>query len=324
MSARDAIGWGALGAGLCAALVFAIHGAGGPQTAEPDAKAEAAAPAEAKEEGVAIPRDLAARLGLKLAVLAASSAPGDVHGFARGLDAGPLAAIEAEIAAARASAAASSAEAARLAGLAAADQSASRQAVEAARAQAAADAARLHLAEQRVALEYAPALAAMGDTARTALLSAITRGEAALVRVDLPGANAGSSVRLADGGSIRLIGPAAQADARLQSAGLLGIADGAAARLLNAGRIRDVIAANGPNRQGVFVPGDAVVRWRGAQWVYRADGTRFARIELADAQPVAGGWMASTGLKAGDRVVIHGAGALIALDRADDLAQEGD
>ncbi len=324
MSARDALGWGALGAGLCAALVFSIHGAGGPPSINPEARPDAAA-TEAKEDGIAVSRELAARLGLKVAVLAASSVHGDVHGFARGLDAGPLAAIEADIAAARAAAAASSAEAARLAGLAAADQSASRQAVEAARAQAAADAARLRLAEQRVALEYAPALAAMGDGARTTLLAAITRGEAALVRVDLPeGANAGSSVRLADGGTIRLIGPAAQADAKLQSAGMLGIADGAATRLLNAGRIRDVIAANGPSREGVFVPGDAVVRWRGAQWVYRADGARYVRIELADAQPVPAGWLAGTGLKAGDRLVVHGAGALIALDRADDLAQEGE
>jgi hypothetical protein len=322
MSARNAIGWSAVGAGLCALLIFGVHGAAGPQAADPEARPEAAAP-EAKEEGITVAPELGERLGLKLAALTASSAAGEVHGLARGLDAGPLAAIETEIATARAAAAASSAAAARLAGLAAADQSASRQSVEAARAQAAADAARLRLAQQRIALEYAPGLAAMGDGQRTAMLAAITRGEAALVRVDLPGANGGTHVRLADGGTIRLIGPAAQADARLQSAGLLGIADGAAARMLNAGRARDVVAAIGPSRAGVFVPGDAVVRWRGTQWVYRDAGARFVRIELAGAQPVPGGWLASTGLAAGDRVVVQGAGALIALDRADDLAQEG-
>ena len=323
MSARDAIGWSAAGAGLCAALLLGLHGAAGPQAADPEARPAASAPA-AKEEGVAVAPELGARLGLKLTQLTARSAAGEVHGLARGLDAGPLAAIEAEITAARAASAASSAQAARLANLAAADQSASRQSVEAARAQASADAARLHLAEQRIALEYAPGLAAMGDPARTALLAAITRGEAALVRVDLPGANGGTRVRLADGGTIRLIGPAAQADARLQSAGLIGIADGAAARLLNAGRIRDVVAASGPSRDGVFVPGDAVVRWHGAQWVYRAAGARFVPIELVDAQPVPGGWLAGSGLAAGDRVVVHGAGALLALDRAGALTQEGE
>ena len=320
MSVRDATGWSAVGAGLCAALLLGFHGAAGPQAAD---HPEAAAP-DAKEDGILVAPDLAARLGLKTDLLSASSAAGEVHGLARGLDAGPLAAIETEIATARAAAAASSAEAARLAGLAAADQSASRQAVEAARAQAAADAARLRLAEQRIALEYAPGRAAMGEGARTALLGAITRGEAALVRVDLPGVSGGTRVRLVDGGTIRLIGPAAQADARLQSAGLIGIADGAAARMLNAGRVRDVVAATGPSRAGVFVPGDAVVRWRGTQWVYREAGTRVVRTELADAQPVPGGWLAGTGLAAGDRIVVRGAGALIALDRADDLAQEGD
>lgn len=322
MSARDAIGWGAVGAGLCAALLFGVHGLAGRQAAEPAASAQAAAPV-VKEDGITVTPELAARIGLRTATLVASSAAGEMHGLARGLDAGPLAAIESEIATARAAAAASSAQAVRLAGLEAADQSASRQAVEAARAQAAADAARLHLAEQRIALEFAPALATMGDGPRTALLAAITRGEAALVRVDLPGGNAGSSVRLTEGGTIRLIGPAAQADARLQSAGMIGIADGAAARLLNAGRARDVVAATGPSRQGAFVPGDAVVRWHGTQWVYRTAGVRFARIELANAQPVPGGWLAFTGLGAGDQVVVRGAGALIALDRADDLAQEG-
>lgn len=323
MSARDAIGWSALGAGLCAALVLAMHHSEATGTAEPEAPPAATA-ADNKEAGLAVTPELGARLGIRLATLTASNAPSEVHGLARGLDAGPLAAIEAEIAGARAAAAASSAQAARLAGLAAADQSASRQSVEAARAQAAADAARLHLAQQRVALEFAPGLAAMADQARTALLGAITRGEAALVRVDLPGANTATRVRLVDGGTIRLIGPAAQADARLQSAGLLGIADGAAARALNAGRVRDVVAANGPNRQGVLVPGDAVVRWRAAQWVYRASGDKLVRTELTDAQSVPGGWLVSAGLSAGDRVVIHGAGALIALDRAADLAQEGD
>lgn len=323
MKARDAIGWSALGAGLCAALLLGLHGSAAPQAARPDTPAPAAGD-DAKTGGVTVTPDLGARLGLKLAALTASSAAGDLHGLARGLDAGPLAAIEAEIASAHAAAAASSAEAARLAGLAAADQSASRQSVEAARAQAAADAARLRLAEQRVALEFAPGLAAMGDAARTALLGAITRGEAALVRVDLPGASSHAQVRLVEGGTIRLIGPAAQADARLQSAGLLGIADGAAARALNAGRVRDVVAASGPIRRGVFVPGEAVVRWRGGLWTYREAGGRFVRTELTDAQPVPGGWLAGSGLSAGDRVVVHGAGALIALDRADDLAQEGD
>jgi hypothetical protein len=327
MNARHAIGWGALGAGAGVALLLAVQGthpSSGASGDDADVKAEKPAAGEDQPAGVAVPPALRARLGLQVVPLAASSAPAELHGLARGLDAGPLAAIEADIAAAQAAATASAAEERRLTGLAAADQSASRQAVEAAHAQALADAAKLHLAEQRVALEFGPGLAAMGDGGRRRLLADITRGAAALVRVDLPVSAPVGSVRLQDGGTIRLIGPAAQADPRLQSPGLLGLVSGAAAQTLNAGRVRDVVVAGGPPRSGVFVPSDAVVRWHGSQWIYRGDGARFARIELDDAQPVPGGWLAASGLKAGDRVAVRGAGALLAIDRASDLAQESD
>lgn len=334
MSARDAIGWGTLGAGLCAALVLGVQGlsrTGGAAGSDHETSA-AADEAGSKGErtnavsGSAVTADAAlqARLGIRTAPLAAASIQAQSHGLARGLDAGPLAAIEAEISTARGAALASAAEAQRLAALAAADQSASRQSVEAARAQATADAARLKLAEQRVSLEFGPGLGVMSDATRRGLLTAITRGEAALVRVDLPTGSTASTVRLATGGAIRLIGPAAQADAKLQSAGQLGIAYGVAARQLNNGRVLDVLAGAGPEQSGVLVPATAVVRWRGGQWVYRAAQDKFARVELIDAQPVPGGWLAGSGLSPGDAIVVDGAGALLAIDRADDLAQGGE
>lgn len=322
MSARDAIGWGALGAGLCAALVLGVHWAGGSGTADED---EAAKPVETeKAPGLAVDAAMQARIGLKLAPVQALTTAGVAHGFARGLDAGPLASIESDIAAASAAARASAAEAARLAMLIAADQSASRQALDAARAQAAADAARLKLAEQRVTLEYGPGLAAMGDGARRALLAEITAGRAALVRIDLPQGNAGG-LRLADGGTVRVIGPATLADPKLQSPGLLGIAHGQAARTLNNGRVADVTADATNLQSGVLVPADAVVRWHGGQWVYRrSGGGRFERVELVDPRPVEGGVFVASGLAAGQMIAVQGAGSLLALDRAADLAQESD
>ncbi|MFX5693058.1 hypothetical protein ABTE17_20490, partial [Acinetobacter baumannii] len=73
-----------------------------------------------------------------------------------------------------------------------------------------------------------------------------------------------------------------------------------------------------------FVPTEAVVRWHGGQWVYRAtsDG-KFERVSIDDGQPASGGWLVSSGLAPGDRVVVAGAGALLALDRAGELSQGG-
>ena len=323
MSVRDAVGWGALGLGGGAALMLAVgqwHSTPAENTTPAEAPAAALKPGE-----VRIDKALQARIGLRLATLAATITTDQVHGFARGLDAGPLAAIEAEIATARSAALASSAEAARLAALAAADQSASRQSVEAARATAAADAARVRLAEQRVALEYGPGIARLGEGGRRALLAAIANGSAALVRVDLPG-GAARGVRLAQGGAgITLLGAAAVADSKLQSAGLIGLVRGAAARLVNAGRAVDVIADGSAGVSGVQIPPDAIVRWRGGLWLYRQTGAESVeRVELVDARPVSGGWFAASGVAAGDRVVVSGAGAILALDRAGDVAGDSD
>ncbi|MGJ3647012.1 hypothetical protein ACLB0R_00885 [Sphingomonas sp. GlSt437] len=324
MSARDAIGWGALGAGLTAALVFAAHGVGKSADAE-DKPAEAAAPADKSSDPgkLAVDGALAKRIGLRTAPLGGTTMATITHGFARGIDTSPLASIEADIATARAAAQASAAEAKRLGVLAAADQSASRQALEAARAQAVADAAKARFAEQRVALEFGPGLGAMGDGARRALLAEIARGAAVLVRVDIAAEGVGG-VRLASGGAIRLLGRAAQADPKLQSAGMLGLVRGAEARQLNTGRTVDVIAQTGTTQAAVFVPTEAVVRWHGGQWVYRAtsDG-KFERVSIDDGQPASGGWLVSSGLAPGDRVVVAGAGALLALDRAGELSQGG-
>lgn len=324
MSMRDAVGWGALGLGGGVALMLAAGMVGKPATEKLGIAAEK--PALPPKPGeLRLDKAMQARIGLRVAVLAGATSSDQIHGFARGLDAGPLAAIEAEIATARGAASASSAELARLTTLAAADQSASRQSVEAARATATADAARVHLAEQRVALEYGPGIARLGEGGRRALLAAIARGDAALVRVDLPGGDA-RGVRLAQGGAaIQLLGAAAVADPKLQSPGLLGLVRGPAARLVNTGRAVDVVADGSAIVTGVLVPSDAVVRWRGGLWLYRqTSATSVVHVELVDARPVEGGWFATSGIAPGDRVVVSGAGAVLALDRAGDVAGDSD
>lgn len=259
------------------------------------------------------------RLGIVVAPLAAWSGAQQTGGFAKGLDASALAAIVAEIDSARATATASQAEAARLDALYRNDVSASRRAVEAARAQAAADLARLRLARQRIGLEYGPGLARLGDAALHELVSQIAAGEAALIRIDVPGAllGPGTTVQVHAGDNVanaRVLGAAAAADSKLQSAGVLAVVTGPAARQVLAGRVLAVQAASGGSVSGVLVPRDAIVRYQGQMWVFRQEGGKFEREALIDPQQVEAGWLVRGGLKPGETIVTHGGTGLLALE----------
>lgn len=331
MSRRAAAGWAALGAGASAAVILALtavsQSADSPTT-KPDSQATVLPTSSERDGDVRIDLAEQKRIGLTVAPVLIVSAPTITRGFARGLDAATLAAIEADIVSARAAADASQAEAGRLALLASQDQSASVKSVQAARAQAAGDAARAELAIRRVGLEYGPGLARMGPTARRALIADIATGRAALVRIDIPGADiAGVSHVMLDGGggSIRVIGPAASADARLQSVGMLGILTGPAANSAVNGRIFGITIERGGADKGIVVPRDAVLRWRGGLWVYRQDGPEtFKRVELVNARPIAQGWFVPSGLADGSDVVTGAAGTLLAIDRGGGAAAEGD
>ncbi len=260
-----------------------------------------------------------ARLGVKTAAVTATIASQMTDGFARGLDAGPLAAIVAETDAARAAAGASLAEAARLETLYRQDVSASRRSVESARAQAQADAARIRLAEQRVGLEFGSGLSRLGPAAVRQLVSEIANGQAALIRIDIPGAMLapGSMIEIGEPGSamaVRVLGPAATADARLQSAGVLAIVRGPLAHQAQAGRVLAARAVTGAVSSGILVPRDAIVRFQGRMWVFRKNGKAFERVALDDPQSSPLGWIVRSGLKNGDVIAVSGATGLLALD----------
>ncbi len=249
-------------------------------------------------------------------------------GFARALDVGALAAIDADSKAAEATARASGAEAARLATLAAQDQSASRRAVEAAQAQAQADSAHAQLAARRVGLEFGPGLARLGRGGTSALVSAIASGKAALVRIDIPNVmlRPGATVRLGEppnATSVRVLGATASADAKLQSAGVLAIVRGGAAQGLLAGRIIPAAAETGARQTGVTVPRDAIVRYQGALWVFvEKPDKSFERVRLSEARPVDDGWFVSRGLAPGTRVAVSGAGSLLAIETGGASAED--
>ncbi|WP_411287696.1 hypothetical protein [Phenylobacterium sp.] len=326
MTRIAAIGWATLGAVVSASVVLAIV-LPRADTAPVGTKREAEATAAADGK---IRMDAAdqARAGLRIVALRSGSAPELRQGFARAIDVGALAGIDAEIETARAASGASGAELARLTALAAQDQSASQRAVEAARSVAAADRARLDLASRRVGLEFGPGLTRLDTRSRRALVSEIGRGRAALIRIDMPGAvQNGGRIRVVEGdlsSEIRVLGPAAGADPRLQSAGLLAVLRGPMARSAATGRVLQATQETASGVGGVILPREALVRWRGGVWAYRQIApTTFVRTEV-DGRPVADGWFTANGFSNGDRVVTAGSGTLLAIERGVAPADEED
>jgi hypothetical protein len=308
--------WTALGAGLCAGAVFALS----PEGPSADGDGRPPVAAAANPDRLKLDDKEKARASIRVVALGTSRSSVLRTGFARALDVAALAAIDAEAKAADAAATASRAEAARLATLAAQDQSASRRSVEAARAQAQADAARAQLAIRRVGLEFGPGLARLGRGGISALVAQIAAGHAALMRIDIPDVmlQPGDTVVIGDAPnntSVHVLGAAANADVKLQSAGVLAVMRGAAAQGLLAGRIVPAAADSESSEAGVTVPRDAIVRYQGTLWVYveRPDKS-FARVELSDARPVADGWFVARGLTPGTRIAVSGAGSLIAIE----------
>lgn len=318
MKPVSAAGWALAGAVLAASAIYLVPVLGPGHQSEAAGEEPAAGPPPAG--GVSLDKKAVAHAGLQIVTLRSAEAASERTGFARALDLAPLAAINADIQAARAVLAASDAEARRQEALAAQDQSASVRAVELARAQARADRARVTLALRRVGLEYGSGLSRLeGELDR--LIAHAARGEAALIRLDFQdGAPlTGSAVAISDGNyhmTAQVIGPAVGADPNLQSAGALAIVRGPAARSLAVGRVMSAtLVGGGPVQAGVLIPRDAIVRTQGGMWVYRVeqDGT-FRRVELHDPMAREAGWFVRTGVRAGDRIVAAGATALLGME----------
>lgn len=323
MNKSAPLAWAALGAGLCGLAVAGFATTGAKIDADEATSTASSAPAHE-----ALKPDAAslAHSNIKVQALTASQTSAQRTGFARALDVGALAAIDAEAKAADATATASRAEASRLATLYAQDQSASRRSVEAAQAQAQGDIARAQLAARRVGLEFGPGLLRLGRGGISALVSDVAAGRAALVRIDIAGMTLlpGAIVRVGDGETaigVRVLGAAASVDAKLQSAGVLAIVRGSGAQGLLAGRVLPASADSGAGQSGVIVPRDAILRNQGGLWIYvqRPDKS-FGRVELVGARPVADGWFVSSGLSPGTPVAVSGAGSLMALERSGESA----
>lgn len=262
------------------------------------------------------------RLGVTTQALAAARHEGSSSGFARVLDPGPLAQLDADIAAAAAQAAASNAEAVRTRALAAADATVAKKVAEAANAQARADSAKLSLLRRRLGLEWGPAFMAMSDARRGALISSLASGRAALVRIDTASPLAGVRSATLDLGpdghaAVQILGSARTSDPRLLSTGLIGLVSGPSAQRLGVGLSAPVALSAGGGSSGVMAPRGALIRASGATFVYvRKDATHFERRVLTGVASTPDGLFASGGVRAGEAVAVTGGAALYAAETA--------
>jgi hypothetical protein len=281
------------------------------------AGAAAEAPPTAK-----MPAAAQQRIAMRTAPLAAATYAPSIAGYARVIDAVPLATLDSDLSAAIAAAAASQAEATRARTLNAEEQMVATKAAEAAVATARADQARLRLLRTRLGLEWGPGVANLSDGQRAGLIRALASGSAALLRIDASTPTAGGGSVPIDLGPLgvaraRILGPARSADARLQSAGRLALVSGAQAQALSVGLVVPVQLPAGASRTGVIAPNAAVLRAEGSSWVYVKTGAdTYERRELVQPAPVDGGLFVASGLSAGQVVVISGASALYAAEQA--------
>jgi hypothetical protein len=278
-------------------------------------------PAAAANVALKIDPQTQQRLGVITAPLTAVRWTSNVSGFARALDAGPLALLDSDIAAAAAALTASQAEAARTRDLHAADQTVSEKVAQAAAAQARADAAKLQMLRRRLGLEWGPSITALSDSRRGQLIADIAAGRASLIRIDAPsrlGQLRGSaSIDLGSAGLAKadILGPARIGDPRLMSTGLLALVRGPQAMQFAVGAVAPARAAAGAAMIGVIIPRAALLRTGGQTYAYvRRDSASFERRAVIGGTVDPAGLFVTSGFKAGDQVVTKGAAQLFAAE----------
>ena len=281
----------------------------------------AAGPARAA--GVQISPDIQRRLGVVTQKVTLARRSTEIDAFAKVLDPAPLAQSDSDLETAEAAAAASAAQARRSKALHAADGSIAAKDVEAAVSQARQDALKVALLRRQLALAWGPGVARLSDAARGKLVRALADGSAALVHVDTHNNDGQAGARFVKvdigDGSARgaVIGPARQAEPRLQSSGLIVEITGRSAILLSVGLTQSAHIQSTTTESGVMIPREAVIRYRGLDWAYvRADASTFERRLIDNPVPETDGFFVAHGFAGGDEVVVGGATALFAAEQS--------
>jgi hypothetical protein len=308
----------AIVAQLAGALAVVQLGACGRDAAKPNG-----AVAQHDELAVQLDAEQQRKLGIATAALETLAYRHSLEGPARVIDAQLVVASLADLGKAETDARTSAAAIKRARDLFAADAAVSAETLEAAQRQVAADDAQLRVARAHATLEFGAGAPWLDAARRESLLAALTDGTLAVVSATFPSGFAGEPPqRLV----LRRIGASGDtwtatelwtgpADAAVPGPTLLALLP--ASPGLSPGERLTAAAGSGPALAGVVVPAAALVLAGGAAWCYvQTAAETFERRELRLDRPVANGYFQATGeaagFVAGERVVVTGAGLLLA------------
>jgi hypothetical protein len=292
-------------------------GGGAPE----ETAANGAAHAEAPALGVVLSAAEQAKLGIAVGEVQAATFQPSLEGPAHVVDAQTVVGAMAELSRAEAGARASRAALQRARDLFSIDTAVSAETLEAAERQAATDAAELSIARARAALSFGAAAPWLDASRRESLLTALANGATLLVSASFPGGlpeprpgvlavrRVGAGARAASWSATELwAGPADPNVPGPTLLALLATPDG-----LSYGERLTASVQTGQPLPGAVVPLTAVVLAGGVPWCYvRTSDDEFVRRRVELGRPVAQGYFQEQSFTAGERVVIGGAGLLLA------------
>ena len=236
-----------------------------------------------------------------------------LSGVATILSSDPLLQINADLNAARISADFSTATAERYK----ATNSLSRQIIETAERQAGIDMTQQKLLENRLKHSWGEAAPFLDSAKRQKLIAELSAGSEALVRLDFPDLtdSAPRNVRVAplSGGKdtpVKILWAAPSGNLSMPGVSFFGLID--AGPGLRPGDRAHVSADSQAVQTGVIVPSAAVVLFQGQSWCYIETGPgKFERRQITLDTPIDDGYLVTSGLTAGQRVVVRGASVLL-------------
>jgi len=302
-------------------LTLSLLACSAPDNATPAQPVTEAHPAAepASDDRLTLTADEIAHLGVRTLALTSISRAAEIAGYALVLPRDTLAAAIAERSVAQAAQNQSSAALSRQRALADTPGALSSEMQQTVERQAATDTAALELARSRLS-------ALLGDhpdwgVDESTVLQRLERGELKLARATFPlGALSGSlpaTLRLSPLSAVRSRGPwqskrfwRAPADPAIAGNSLYALVQ---APNMTEGEHLLAWAPGSRTETGVMVPMAAIVIHEAHYWCYVArTATTFERVELSAEAASAAGYFMTSGVHAGDRVVIAAAGLLLA------------
>ena len=270
--------------------------------------------------GVALTSEDQAKLGVEVATIESAAFQPSIAGPAYVVDAQSVVGTMAELRKAEADSRNSTVALQRARDLFNSDAAVSAETLEAAERQAATDEAQLRVARARATLSFGAAAPWLDAARRESLLVALSGGAMLLVSASFPSGLAGAQpaalalrrLGLADTASWCATEVwAGPADPRVPGPTVLALL--AAPPELSPGERLTASVATGSPLSGLVVPLSAVVLAGGESWCYvTAAGADFVRRRVDLSRPLGAGYFQADGFAAGERIVVAGAGLLLA------------